>query len=79
MKEELKKYMFKEDYHFDNDVYGVRKLGAKVYQWWAKRGDVVIGKPFVDELVKGYISLEGEKRGLVESAILEEVLTNKNK
>jgi hypothetical protein len=63
--------MFKEDYHFDNDVYGARKLGAKVYQWWAKRGDIVLGKPFIDEVVKGYISLEGEKRGLVECSILE--------
>ena len=69
--QELKKYMFKEDYHFDNDVYGARKLGAKVYQWWAKRGDIVLGKPFIDEVVKGYISLEGEKRGLVECSILE--------
>ena len=70
--EQLKKYMFKEDYHFDNDVYGARELGAKVYRWSAKRGDIVLGKPFVDNLVKGcYISLEGEKRGLVECSILE--------
>lgn len=63
--------MFKEDYHFDNDIYDIRKLGSEVYQLSAKRGDIVLGEPFVDEVVKGCILLKGEKEGLVDCSILE--------
>jgi hypothetical protein len=59
----IKKYKFKEDYHFDNDVYGVRQLGAEVYQWVAKKGDIVFGVP--NETIKGYVTLHCEKEGLI--------------
>ena len=69
--QELNQYRFREDYHFDNDYYDVRKSGAKVDQWFAKKGDIVFGKPFIDSKVKGYVALEGEKHGLVKSVDLE--------
>lgn len=74
IKEKLKKYRFKNDYHFNNDIYDLIKDGAQVCQWSAKKSDIVLGRPFVDEKVKGYISLQGEKIGLVESSILEPLI-----
>jgi hypothetical protein len=66
----LKAYKFKRDYSFDND----NSISEKSALWTAKEGDIVVGRPFDHTSTTGeWIGLAGEKSGLVESDVLEEV------
>jgi hypothetical protein len=70
------RYRFKQDYHFDNDIYDVKKLGSNVLEWKAKKGDIVFGK--ISESTHGHVSviISPSKEGyvcLVSSDILEEI------
>ena len=72
---QLKTYRFKEDHSFDVDIYNIGQPPA----WIAKKGEIVKGLPFTDsemQFKEGeyWIMLEGEKSGLVELELLEEII-----
>ena len=72
----IKRYRFKEDYRFDNDIYDVRKLGVTVKQWETKKGDIIFGEP--SESFEGYMTviISPSKHGdlySIPSNLLEEI------
>lgn len=75
---DVRRYRFIEDYHFDNDIYDMRKHGAEVLEWYAKKGDIVFGKPNDDATIKDCVSviISPSKDGLiclVPDRVLEEI------
>lgn len=64
-------YRFKEDYEFDNDIFGVRALGADVLKWSAAKDDEVQGTDEED----GYITLIGgiQDNCSIEASALEKI------
>lgn len=62
----VKKYRFKKDYSFNNDIFGIGLPPL----WTAKKGDICFGYIFNGE--PEWIALQGEKNGIVNTEILEE-------
>jgi hypothetical protein len=72
----FKAYKFKEDYSFDNDIYGIGRENTA--SWDAKKDDIALGNPPTQEqnengVLNGMIGLMGKYSGWVESSALEEV------
>ena len=53
-------YCFKEDYHFDNDIYDARKLGADLLQWDVKKAIFTIIFKKADEPLSYFYAEEKE-------------------
>lgn len=69
----IQKYKFKEDFHFDNDVYHVRDLGAEVYQAHFKK-DQIVDAYISNDVIEGYMSVKHEGHDLLISGDILELV-----